>query len=63
MINSYGADSVRWFILSDSPPDRDVQWSTEGVTAAHIFDGRSSHALLLDVFTDKGIGTMIVSRG
>ena len=37
MIDTYGADSIRWFILSDSPPDRDVQWSTEGVSAAFKF--------------------------
>jgi leucyl-tRNA synthetase len=37
MIKIYGADAVRWFILSDSPPERDVQWSTEGVSAAHKF--------------------------
>jgi len=29
MISIYGADSIRWFILSDSPPERDVQWSIE----------------------------------
>jgi len=37
MINMYGADSVRWFMLSDSPPERDVQWSQEGVSAAYKF--------------------------
>ena len=37
MINLYGADSIRWFMLSDSPPERDVQWSLEGVSAAHKF--------------------------
>jgi len=37
MINIYGADSIRWFILSDSPPERDVQWSVEGVSAAFKF--------------------------
>tara|TARA_B100001123_G_scaffold411613_1_gene507997 strand:+ start:2760 stop:5300 length:2541 start_codon:yes stop_codon:yes gene_type:complete len=37
MINLYGADSIRWFILSDSPPERDVQWSLEGVSAAYKF--------------------------
>ena len=31
MINQYGADSVRWFILSDSPPEKDVQWSDIGL--------------------------------
>tara|TARA_B100000315_G_scaffold170198_1_gene158759 strand:+ start:10 stop:2406 length:2397 start_codon:yes stop_codon:yes gene_type:complete len=37
MINVYGADSIRWFMLSDSPPERDVQWSLEGVSAANKF--------------------------
>ncbi len=37
MINIYGADSIRWFMLSDSPPERDVQWSLEGVSAAYKF--------------------------
>ena len=37
MINEYGADSIRWFMLSDSPPERDVQWSLEGVSAAFKF--------------------------
>ena len=31
MIKKYGADAVRWFILSDSPPEKDVQWSDQGV--------------------------------
>ena len=33
MINTYGADAVRWFILSDSPPEKDIQWSNQGVNA------------------------------
>ncbi len=37
MINEYGADAVRWFILSDSPPEKDVQWSIVGVAAANKF--------------------------
>lgn len=37
MINVYGADSVRLFILSDSPPERDINWSQEGVAAAYKF--------------------------
>jgi len=37
MINIYGADSIRWFMLSDSPPEKDVQWSVEGVSAAFKF--------------------------
>ncbi|MEY4359167.1 MAG: acetylglutamate kinase [Cyanobacteriota bacterium] len=34
----------------------------QGVSAAHIVDGRTPHALLLEVFTDAGIGTMVVGR-
>ncbi len=37
MISIYGADAIRWFMLSDSPPDRDIQWSNEGVSSAHKF--------------------------
>ena len=37
MINQYGADAVRWFILSDSPPEKDVQWSDTGVISANKF--------------------------
>ena len=37
MIKIYGADAIRWFMLSDSPPDRDIQWSNAGVAAAHKF--------------------------
>ena len=37
MIQLYGADAVRWFILSDSPPEKDVQWSNVGVSAASKF--------------------------
>ena len=34
MIKNYGADSVRFFILSDSPPEKDIQWSEQGMQAA-----------------------------
>ena len=37
MIEKYGADAVRFFILSDSPPERDVQWSEEGVVSSYRF--------------------------
>ena len=37
MINQYGADSVRWFILSDSPPEKDIQWSDTGVASSSKF--------------------------
>jgi leucyl-tRNA synthetase len=37
IINNYGADSVRLFILSDSPPEKDVQWSDEGMISSFKF--------------------------
>ena len=37
MIKNYGADAVRFFILSDSPPEKDVQWSEQGMLAAYKF--------------------------
>jgi leucyl-tRNA synthetase len=37
IIKDYGADSVRLFILSDSPPEKDVQWSDEGINSSYKF--------------------------
>ena len=37
MIKNYGADAVRFFILSDSPPEKDVQWSEQGMLASYKF--------------------------
>ena len=37
IIKDYGADSVRLFIISDSPPEKDVQWSEEGIAASFKF--------------------------
>ncbi|MEL6785086.1 MAG: leucine--tRNA ligase [Pseudomonadota bacterium] len=37
IIATYGADTARWFVLSDSPPDRDVIWTEGGVEGAHRF--------------------------
>ena len=37
IIKNYGADSVRLFILSDSPPEKDVQWSDQGMNASFKF--------------------------
>ena len=37
LIANYGADAVRLFILSDSPPEKDVQWSDQGMLAAYKF--------------------------
>ena len=37
IIETYGADVARWFVLSDSPPERDVEWSEDGVRGAWNF--------------------------
>ena len=37
IISNYGADSARLFILSDSPPEKDVQWSEEGIISSFKF--------------------------
>ena len=37
IIKNYGADAVRLFILSDSPPEKDVQWSDQGMSASYKF--------------------------
>ncbi len=40
IISAYGADTARWFILSDSPPERDVEWTAAGAEAAYRHLGR-----------------------
>jgi len=37
IIKNFGADAVRLFIISDSPPEKDVQWSDEGIEASYKF--------------------------
>ena len=37
IINLYGADTARWFMLSDSPPERDLQWTETGISASYKF--------------------------
>jgi len=35
IISRFGADTARWFVLSDSPPERDVEWTASGAEGAH----------------------------
>ncbi|KAG1702751.1 Leucine--tRNA ligase [Nymphon striatum] len=37
IMQTYGADTARWFMLSDSPPERDVEWTDSGAEGAHRF--------------------------
>jgi leucyl-tRNA synthetase len=40
MFDQYGADAVRWFMLSDSPPERDLEWSESGIEGTWRFVNR-----------------------
>ena len=40
IMDSYGADTARWFMLSDSPPDRDLEWTESGIAGAWRFVNR-----------------------
>ncbi|WP_330449553.1 class I tRNA ligase family protein [Paracoccus marcusii] len=40
IVESFGADTARWFMLSDSPPERDVEWTAAGAEAAFKFLSR-----------------------
>ncbi|WP_448662736.1 leucine--tRNA ligase [Sphingomonas sp. CJ20] len=52
IVDQYGADAVRWFMLSDSPPERDLEWSENGIEGAwrfvqrlwRLFDGLADQA-------------------
>jgi leucyl-tRNA synthetase len=56
IIGSYGADTARWFMLSDSPPERDVIWTEEGVQGAGRFVQRVWR-LVNEVAALEGSGT------
>ena len=45
IIETYGADAARWFMLSDSPPERDVEWTAAGVEGAWRFIQRIWNAI------------------
>jgi leucyl-tRNA synthetase len=55
IISNYGADSVRFFILSDSPPEKDVQWSDKGIESAHKFIQKlwNLHNMIKNKLEDK----------
>lgn len=58
MISEYGADAVRLFILSDSPPERDLEWTASGVEGSWRFINRlwrlyTIHSSLLSQFNKK----------
>ena len=55
IVDRYGADAVRWFMLSDSPPERDLEWSVSGIEGAWRFVQRMWR--LVDQVTPNGAGS------
>ena len=61
IVDQYGADAVRWFMLSDSPPERDLPWSEAGIEGAwrfvqrlwRLFDGNDATADGVDPALDR----------
>ena len=58
IMDQFGADAVRFFILSDSPPEKDVQWSEQGMIAAYKFIQKFwiLHTKIINVINDKKRG-------
>jgi leucyl-tRNA synthetase len=54
IIDTYGADTARWFMLSDSPPERDLEWTEEGVEGAWRFTQRLWRTVITNLEASKG---------
>ncbi|MEP3655908.1 MAG: leucine--tRNA ligase [Litorimonas sp.] len=59
IIKGYGADVARWFVLSDSPPERDVEWTDDGVNGAWNFQKKVWRAV--EATTAQG-GPLVVAE-
>jgi len=57
IISTYGADTARWFMLSDSPPERDLDWSESGISGAWRFSNRLWRLVAANAATLPPIGT------
>lgn len=58
IISTYGADTARWFMLSDSPPERDLDWTESGITGAWRFSNRLWRLVATNAATLPPIGTV-----
>ena len=56
IIDQYGADTARWFVLSDSPPERDVEWTASGAEAAFKHLSRV-HRIACDIAEGNDTGS------
>jgi leucyl-tRNA synthetase len=54
IVDTYGADTARWFILSDNPPERDMEWTEGGVASAARFMQRLYRLVLSAATSDAG---------
>ena len=71
MFDQYGADAVRWFMLSDSPPERDLEWSEAGIEGTwrfvnriwRLFDTLSANAVGEDAGLKKHLHRAIAGIG
>jgi leucyl-tRNA synthetase len=61
--DGYGADTARWFMLSDSPPERDVEWTDEGAAGAHRFVQRVWRLVTTAADTLGGIAPASATEG
>ncbi|MDR1475163.1 MAG: leucine--tRNA ligase [Holosporales bacterium] len=61
MVRIYGADSVRMFVLSDSPVDRDIEWSDEGITGCWRFINRFWRLVVM--FSEKYADVIAAAPG
>ncbi|MDP3163797.1 MAG: class I tRNA ligase family protein, partial [Reyranella sp.] len=57
IIRDYGADTARWFMLSDSPPERDLEWTEAGVTGAWRFQQRLHRIAMTALAEVPPVGT------
>jgi leucyl-tRNA synthetase len=58
IIDAFGADTIRWFMLSDTPPERDIEWTQEGAEGCWRFVQRV-HRLVAEAEGIAPVGTKI----
>ena len=63
IIARYGADTARWFMLSDSPPERDVQWTQDGIEGAWRYVQRVWRLFNEADMSHGGLGAATVPQG
>jgi leucyl-tRNA synthetase len=59
IIDQYGADTARWFVLSDSPPERDLLWTESGIEGAWRFTQRVNRLVLEGLATIAPTGSVL----